>query len=89
MKTVEYRVRSVTRYLVTRYEESENSASSESMGEFDNEVKASNAVHAFGNSETVMAQPADIVITKRPNTPTGCEQIRTWKLREGWDDCPT
>lgn len=89
MRTVEYRVRPVTRYVVTRYQtDTEGACGCEAMGEFDNEVKASNAVLAFGDSETIDAQPADVVITNRPNTPPGFEQRREWRYGIGWGDNP-
>ncbi|MGI9502739.1 MAG: hypothetical protein ACR2RE_06760 [Geminicoccaceae bacterium] len=62
MKTVEYRVRPVTRYIVTKYEEGDNGASCGEAGEFASEVLARNAALAFVHQETVMAQPADKVI---------------------------
>lgn len=39
-KIVEYRVRPVTRYIVTRYESAENSGSVSTIGEFPNEPSA-------------------------------------------------
>lgn len=88
MKTVEFRVIPVTRYIVTRYAKSEDGASNGPIGEFDNEAYASNVVLALGDSETLRADCPDKVITTRPNTPPGHEQTRTWKRGEGWDDAP-
>jgi len=38
--TIEYRVRPVTRWIVTRYEEAGRTGKSEVIGEFDNELNA-------------------------------------------------
>lgn len=62
MKTIEYRVRPVTRYIVTKFTNEPDQVSSQPMGEFDNEILASNAAQAFADQETRMAQPADKVI---------------------------
>jgi len=62
MKTIEYRVRPVTRYVVTKFTNEPEQASSQPVGEFDNEILASNAALAFADHETRMAQPADTVI---------------------------
>lgn len=42
MKTIEYRIRPVTRYLVTRFESDDNtrSAQVETFGDFDSEIHA-------------------------------------------------
>ncbi len=93
MPTVEFRVIPVTRYIVTRYEEESDGsgASNSPIGEFDNEVKASNAVSAFGEAETITVHPRggpNKITTRRPNTPPGHEQVRTWTRGKGWDDKP-
>ena len=88
MKSITYRVRQVTRHIVTRYTSDNKSGFCEEMGEFDNEAKASNAVLAFGDSETVSAKPPNFVFTVRPNTPPGHEQERKWERGVGWDDLP-
>lgn len=62
MSTIEYRVRPVTRFSVTRYEETDSGESVGVMGEFDNEVLAVNAAGAFAFQETQLAQPADKII---------------------------
>lgn len=48
---VEYKVRKVTRYLVTRYEEIENGAGSEPLGEFDHEPSAYKVAYALCKAE--------------------------------------
>jgi len=40
MKTIEYRVRPVTRYIVTRFESEDRMGASSSCGEFDREDEA-------------------------------------------------
>ena len=62
MKTIEYRVRPVTRYVITKFTNEEGKLSSQPIGEFDNEILASNAALAFASHETQMAQAADKVI---------------------------
>lgn len=47
MKTVEYRVRPVTRYTVTRFESDGNSAQLETIGEFGNEGYAHRVMEAL------------------------------------------
>jgi len=39
-ETIEYRVRPVTRWIVTRYTETKNGGSIETIGEFENELNA-------------------------------------------------
>ena len=92
-KSVTYRVRPVTRYIVACYTseteaDGRTSAECVDMGEFDSEAKASNAVLAFGDSETVKAQPPKFIFTHRPNTPPGYEQARMWESGVGWGDDP-
>ena len=87
MRTVEYRVRPVTRYVVTRWEsDGDNYASCEPRGEFDNEILACNAVSAFGDSETLYAKPPGKLVTFRPMH--GGESRREWSPQTGWDDNP-
>lgn len=50
-KTVEYRVRPVTRYHVTRFESDGNKAGVESLGEFDNESQANKVAKALAYLE--------------------------------------
>ena len=92
MLKVEFRVVPTTRYIVTRYTNSDDekgtSGSAESVGEFDNEVLAANTALAFADHETLSSSPPDEIKTTRPNTPEGHEQVRTWTRGEGWDDCP-
>ncbi len=96
MKTIEFRVRPVTRYIVTRHEEkydgTEDSSGCQGMGEFDSEVVASNVVLALGAAETITVHPSgqsvDKIIIVRPLGPKGHTQIRTWTRGEGWDDVP-
>lgn len=47
MSTVEYRVRPVSRYVVTRYEDAGNVGSVETIGEFDNEQQAMRVMAAM------------------------------------------
>lgn len=55
MKKIEYRVRPVTRFIVTRYEEfdhgSTGGSSSESLGEFENAHQADNVATALAKSD--------------------------------------
>ena len=78
MKTIEYRVRPVTRYIVTAFHEAPSGAGSECCGEFDNEIRAHNAAMAFAEQATHAAQPADKVSFDK----------RNWTPEDGWDDCP-
>ena len=59
MKTIEYRVRPITRFIVTRYveaSEGESSAgSSEELGEFKNREGADRACHGMFFAEKSMA----------------------------------
>ncbi|GAA0235988.1 hypothetical protein LNAOJCKE_0940 [Methylorubrum aminovorans] len=48
---VEYRVRPVTRFIVTRYEEDKHGSSSEPKGEFDNEGNAYGVAYALCSYE--------------------------------------
>lgn len=48
---VEYRVRPVTRYIVTRYHESENTGGSEFKGEFDSHQVAYAVGYALAQEE--------------------------------------
>lgn len=50
-KTVEYRVRPVIRYHVTRFENDGNKAGVESLGEFDNESQANKVAKALAYLE--------------------------------------
>lgn len=57
MKTIEYRVRPVTRYIVTRFERQDDnnglcSGGSEGCGEFDREDSAEKIAMALANAET-------------------------------------
>lgn len=52
MEKIEYRVRPVTRYIITRYEEAENAtAGSRQLGEFGNEECAYDVAHALAFKE--------------------------------------
>ena len=79
---VEFRVRPVIRYVVTRYdevtgnEENQDTSGSGPRGEFDNEVLARNAALAFADHETILAQPPDVVVIDN------C----TWTPGKGWSD---
>lgn len=74
-KTVEYRVRPVTRYHVTRFESElhesgAESAGCESLGEFDNEQQAFKVAEALFDYE-MKDCPTDVVMTSaRGNTPS-------------------
>ncbi len=76
MTTVEFRVRPVTRYVVTRYHEDERGGATDPYGEFDNEVLAGNAALAFADHETILAQPPETVVIGD----------RTWTRGKGWSD---
>ena len=87
MKTIEYRIKPVTRYIVTKFEAIEDGAHSVGeAGEFPSEALACNAISAFGAAETIQTQPANLVITRIPRD--GYEEKRVWTLGEGWDDEP-
>lgn len=62
METIEYRVRQVTRFVVTRYTESENSASLETLGEFDSERFAYEVAQAMRSAPET---PKRCVIVQR------------------------
>ena len=47
MDTIEYRVRPVTRYVVTRYQSVDSCGSVETRGEFDNEQSAYDVAYAL------------------------------------------
>ena len=51
MELIEYRVRPVTRYVVTRYEEEVNGASSRVLGEYDNVYIAQEVGYALCKAE--------------------------------------
>jgi len=55
---IEYKVRPVTRYVVTRYESDGQSGSCGTIGEFDNERKAKDVARALA-SEEIRYLPAD------------------------------
>lgn len=81
MKTIEYRVRPVTRFIVTKFVEEVDGQSSQPVGEFDNDVLASNAALAFADHETRMAQPPEKIIR---------HDGVTWdRATNRWSDDPT
>ncbi len=89
MKTVEFRVIPVTRYIVTRHFESEDGASNGSVGEFESKGQAESAVVAFGDHETMRPDGPDVVITNHLDAPEDyLVRMRTWTRGEGWDDMP-
>jgi hypothetical protein len=51
METIEYRVRPVTRYVVTRYEASGNGAGVRTLGEYDNQMVAQEVGYALCKAE--------------------------------------
>lgn len=57
MKTIEYRVRPVTRYIVTRYYTEDDSCGCEALGEFDSEAMADRAMEAFAWEEAFKGDP--------------------------------
>ena len=62
MKTIEYRVRPVTRYIVTRYVAEYRvglggSVGSEMLGQFDSEAMADRAMEAFAWEEAFKGDP--------------------------------
>lgn len=82
MQKVEYRVRPVTRYIVTRYSEFGDACGSDVCGEFDNENSAIRVAMALGNEEP--DQPAaldEVIVFSHKNT------VRMWTPYTGWD-CP-
>lgn len=48
---IEYKVRPVTRYIVTRFESTDTSGSTEQRGEFDNEMTAYQVAYALCHEE--------------------------------------
>lgn len=48
---IEYRVRPITRYVVTRFESGENSVGSSTRGEYDNERTAYDVAYALCKAE--------------------------------------
>lgn len=79
MKTIEYRVRPVTRYVVTRFEsesdgpDGRSSTGSECLGEFDNGAMAQRAMNAMSSHEAgrnpISAQAMDDVACIRFTKP--------------------
>lgn len=58
--TVEYSVRKITRYIVTRYHENDCRAGSEGKGEFDNEDAAHEVAYALCRAEhEASGEPTD------------------------------
>lgn len=51
MDKIEYRVRSVTRYIVTRYEQSGNGGACDTKGEYGNVQTAYDVAHALCREE--------------------------------------
>jgi len=51
LKKIEYRVRKITRYMITRFEEYENCAGSTSKGEYENEDTAFEVAYALCKAE--------------------------------------
>lgn len=85
MKTAEFRVRPVTRYVVTKFTQEDygvaGGCGSECLGEFQNEILAHNALLAFIAMEERTVGGAD-VIQRRDNNPA------TWVRGQGWSDSP-
>jgi hypothetical protein len=57
MKSIEYRVRPVTRFVVTRYEENDGTGSIETLGEFPNEAFAERVAGAM-----TVAEPGSVAV---------------------------
>jgi hypothetical protein len=79
-KTIEYRVRPVTRYIVTRFESSNEGGScsggSESLGEFDHEPTAYRVGYALAKAEhEKLGYPTDDARIKYPDEPVIQKQV--------------
>ena len=69
-KYVQYQVREIPRYIVTRYEASENQCGSEQKGEYDNELVAYEVAYALCKAEHDAAgTPPDDVGFAYPKRP--------------------
>ena len=68
MSTIQYKVKPVTRYIVTRYEASGDQhsgrASTETCGEFDNYRKANSACQALALSEPLPEEMEGVHLTQ-------------------------
>ena len=66
MKTIEYQIKSETRYTISRSERTDIRRAvvtgGDAFGGFDNEEKARGVALALAEQEVRMAQPADLVI---------------------------
>lgn len=66
MRTVEYRVRPVERYVVTKYESSEDAGSGcTTVGEYQNAELASAAKSAFESAEQAKTRMSQFVVVQR------------------------
>lgn len=54
MSTIEYRVRPVSRYIVTRYESTEDAAGVSTIGEFPNRQLAVDVANAFAGTHGIV-----------------------------------
>lgn len=71
MLKVEYRVRPVTRYVVTRWHEGDNCAGCDPKGEFDNADTAYSVAYALCKSEhDASGEPLDSMNFIYPQPPT-------------------
>ena len=75
METIEYRVRPVTRYVVTRYESLGNAGSCQTLGEYPNEYVAQEVGYALCKAEHERRgwAPGDTRITYPDMKPTLAE----------------
>lgn len=83
---IEYRVRPVTRYVVTRYAENDRSAGSSPKGEFDNEQAAYDVAYAVCKLEhQQLGWPLDDERIKYPEAPAD-DFPHTAATSRGWMD---
>lgn len=81
MEKVEYRVRPVTRYIVTRYESTENSAGCDPLGEFDNADTAQAVGYALCRAEHErLGWPLDDDRIQYPRHPNETNALRSGSL---------
>lgn len=80
MSFVEYRVRPVTRYIVTRFHQDKNGDGSDLLGEFSNEDAATAVARAMTVSESPPIETKSLVIfTDSDGKYWRTENGRTWE----------
>lgn len=88
MSIIQYKVKPVTRYIVTRYEgsggEHSGRASTETCGEFDNYRKANSVCQALAKAELLPEQAEGVHLTQYRLFSPECDiEELTWVTVEG------